>query len=161
GLLEFGQEKIATAETALNESDRSHAAWNIHEAENTTQELREIYQSVAVLPKHLDKAQRQLNIELQQARHLLTEAKGFASRQHTDGSLSKRVAALEQVTEDIAGRIPSRHPMKDLAEFDETLDPLEETLQPLRDQRQRTQAARRDFEPAMAKAQTAIDSADD
>src|SRR5699024_12210572 len=96
GLLEFGQEKIATAETALNESDRSHAAWNIHEAENTTQELREIYQSVAVLPKHLDKAQRQLNIELQQARHLLTEAKGFASRQHTEGSLSKRIAARSE-----------------------------------------------------------------
>lgn len=160
GLLAFGQEKIAAAQDALDVSDRSSAAWNIHEAENTTQELRDIFASINLLPAHLDKAQRQLNIEVQQARHLLTEAKTFATQHRTDASLSKGIAALEHVTENIAAQLPSRHPMKHLEEFDETLDPLEEALQPLRDQQQRVNAARRDFEPAMAKAQSAIDTAD-
>src|SRR5699024_11468703 len=75
-------------------------------------------------------------------------------------SLSKGIAALEHVTENIAAQLPSRHPMKDLEEFDETLDPMEEALHPLRDQQQRVNADRRDFEPAMAKAQSAIDTAD-
>lgn len=161
GLLDFGQEKISAAEDALNVSDASGAAWNIHEAENTTQELRDIFASIAVLPEQLDRAQRQLNIELQQARNLLTEAKDFASRNRTDASLSKNIAAVEQVTERIAARLPSRRPIKDLEEFDETLDPLEDALQPLRDRQQRVESARRDFEPAMAKAQSAIDTADD
>ncbi|MDN6350691.1 MAG: hypothetical protein L0J69_03240, partial [Yaniella sp.] len=160
GLLAFGQEKIAAAQDALDVSDRSSAAWNIHEAENTTQELRDIFASINLLPAHLDKAQRQLNIEVQQARHLLTEAKTFATQHRTDASLSKGIAALEHVTENIAAQLPSRHPRKHLEEFDETLDPLEEALQPLRDQQQRVNAARRDFEPAMAKAQSAIDTAD-
>ncbi|GAA2027038.1 hypothetical protein GCM10009720_03430 [Yaniella flava] len=161
GLLEFGQEKIPAAQEALDASDRSSAAWNIHEAENTTQELRDIFESISALPAHLDMAQRQLNVELEQARNLLTEAKSFASQQRTDSSLTKSIAALEHVTENIAARLPSTHPTKDLEEFDETLDALEDALQPLRDQRQRVEAARRDFEPAMAKAQSAMDTADD
>ncbi|WP_022870303.1 TPM domain-containing protein [Yaniella halotolerans] len=160
GLLTFGQEKIAAAQEALDNSDRSQAAWNIHEAENTTQELRDIFASINLLPSHLDKAQRQLNIEVQQARHLLTEAKNFATQHRTDAELPKRIAALEHVTQAIAARLPSKHPMKDLEEFDNTLDPLEDALQPLRDQQQRVKAARRDFEPAMAKAQSAIDTAE-
>lgn len=161
GLLAFGQEKISEAQDALEASDTSSAAWNIHELENTTQELQDIFASIAALPTHLDKAQRQLNIEVQQARHLLTEANSYAIQHRTDSTLSKRIAALEQVTENIAAQLPSKHPLKDLEEFDETLDPLEEALQPLRDHRQRVEAARRDFEPAMAKAQSAIDTADD
>jgi len=161
GLLDFGREKIAAAQEALNESDASRAAWNVHEAENTTQELRDIFESIRLLPGHLDKAQRQLNIELQQSRNLLTEAKDFASRQRTDASLSKSIAAVEHVADKISAQLPSRRPLQDLEEFDETLAPLEEALQPLRDRQQRVEAARRDFEPAMAKAQSAIDTADD
>ena len=160
GLLVFGQEKITAAQEALDGSDRSGAAWHIHEAENTTQELRDIFTSINRLPGHLDKAQRQLNIEVQQARHLLTEAKAFATQHRTEPELPKRIAALEHVTETISARLPSKHPMRDLEEFDETLDPLEDALQPLRDQQQRVKAARRDFEPAMAKAQSAIDTAE-
>ena len=161
GLLEFGQHGIHEAEQQLAEGNTSQAAWHIHEVENTTQELRELFASVDQLPTALDKAQRQLNIELEQAQRLLTEAKELAARQRSDSSLPSNIAALEQAAETIAADLPSRHPVRDLDRLEATLDPLEETLQPLRDRQQRIEAARRDFAPVMDRARDTIDAADD
>ena len=161
GLLDFGQQRITEAEQQLADGQTSQAAWNIHEAENTTQELQEIFASIRQLPAALDKAQRQLNIELDQAQRLLTEAKEFAARQRTDSTLPSMIAALEQAAETIAANVPSRHPVRDLDRLEDTMDPLEETLQPLRDRHQRIEAARRDFAPVMDRARDTIDAADD
>src|SRR5699024_11208425 len=160
-LLAFGQEKIASAQSALQQADRSQAAWNIHEAENTTQELQELFASIQQLPAQLDKAQRQLSVELAQAQSLLDEAKEFAAKHRTDSALPRSIAALEQAVERITAQSPSRRPVKDLETLDETLDPLAEQLQPLRDRQQQVDAARRDFDPLMARAKTTIDAADD
>ncbi len=161
GLLGFGQEKITQADTAIQQGDTSQAAWNIHEAENTTQELQDIFASIQQLPSQLDQAQRQLAIELDQARTILAEAKSFAAKHRTDSALPGRIAALEQAVDTISEQLPSRRPFKDLEALDDTLDPVAEQLSPLRDRQQQMEAARRDFEPIMARARTTIDGADD
>ena len=160
-LLAFGEEKIHAADTALQQGDTSQAAWNVHEAENTTQELQELFASIQQLPEQLDKAQRQLDVELAQAQSVLAEAKEFAAQHRTDSALPRSIAALEQAVDQISAQTPSRRPVKDLEALDDTLDPLAEQLQPLRDRQQQVDAARREFDPLMARARTTIDAADD
>ena len=161
GLLDFGQERLAEAEQELQNGQVSRAAWSIHETENTTQELQEIFASIRQLPAELDQAQRQLNIELGQAQNILSEAKQFAAQQRTDSSLPGKIAALEQAADSIAAQIPSQHPLRDLDRLEDTLDPVIDALQPLRDHQQRVEAAERDFEPVMDRARSSIDAADD
>ena len=161
GLLDFGQERLAEAEQELQNGQVSRAAWSIHETENTTQELQEIFASIRQLPAELDQAQRQLNIELGQAQNILSEAKQFAAQQRTDSSLPGKIAALEQAADSIAAQIPSQHPLRDLDRLEDTLDPVIDALQSLRDHQQRVEAAERDFEPVMDRARSSIDAADD
>jgi|SRR5690625_862695 len=161
GLLDFGQQRIQGADQQLQQGQVSQAAWSIHEAENTAQELQEVFDSIAQLPTQLDHAQRQLSIELDQARNILAEAKEFTVQRRTDPSLPGNIAALEQAVETISAQIPSRRPIRDLDRLEDALDPLVEWLQPLRDHRQQVEAARRDFEPVMDRARTSIDAADD
>ena len=161
GLLSFAQEKITAAASALNSNDRSQAAWHIHEAENTTQELQDIYASIQQLPDDLDKARRQLNVELSQSRQLLSEAKTFRQQSRVDPALPGLIAELEHSIAKVSAVEPSRSPVQDLEELDGLLDPVEDALQPMRDQHQQLERARRDFDPTMAKARSAIDTADD
>lgn len=161
GLLDFGQERLGETDQALADGQVSRAAWSIHEAENATQELQEVLDSVIQLPAHLDHAQRQLNIELDQAHSILAEAKEFAAQRRTDSSLPRAIATLEQAVETISAQLPSRRPVRDLDRLEDALDPLVEQLQPLRDRRQQVEAARRDFKPIMDRARSSIDATDD
>ena len=161
GLLDFGQERIREAEQQLQDGQLSRAAWSIHETENATQELQELFASIRQLPAHLDQAQRQLGIELGQAENMLAEAKNFAAQHRTDSSFSAQIAALEQTADRIGAQVPSRHPVRDLDQLEDTLDPVVEALQPLRDHQQQVEVARRDFEATMDRARSSIDAADD
>lgn len=161
GLLAFGHEAMTGAEEALHRGDTASAAWSVHEAENTSQEIEELFVTIQQLPARLDTAQRQLTVELGQAANLLAEGKATAAKQRTGSPLPQRIAELEHAVAKITAALPSKQPLQDLEALDATLDPLEELLQPMRGSQQRLEAAQRDFHPTMAKARTAIDGADD
>lgn len=160
-LLQFVQSKTAAAEQALSANDRSQAVWSIREAENTSQQLKEIFTGIQTLPQDLQQAERLLQTEITESRQHLSEAHEFAQRGQTDPALPGLVRELQTTLQTVESALPSNNPVQHLAELEERDNAVDHALGPLRDQHHRAVQAEREFDGAVARAQANIQSADE
>ncbi len=160
-LLDFIQSKTTAAEHALSGNDRSQAVWSIREAENSSQQLKEIFASIQALPEELQKAERLLQTEIAEARQHLSEAQQFGAHGQTHPALPGLVTELQATLHAVESALPSDDPMRMLAELEERDNAVDEALGPLRDQHQRALQADREFDGAIARAQANVQAADE
>ncbi|MFC0581351.1 TPM domain-containing protein [Micrococcoides hystricis] len=160
-LITFVQEKTQAARHNLDNGDQGQAAWQIHEAENASQQLKEIYTSIESLPQDLQRAAELLDAELAEATQHISEAQEYMQRTQVDPALPGRVSALEAKVNQIRQSLPSDAPVQELAELEELDHQVDQALSPLRDEHQRMQQASRELDGAIARAETYIQNAND